>query len=245
MAELASFMPPVKINQDLLKQWGQAWFAEINPETNKKKKPNAFDRWQSVNFASFIDQAFAESLAVMLGGIPVVNNTSNALVPPEEDCVEYGKIRIIGGIRPQNFDAAYRPDGPRVVFDSKTLNDAKSIGKNWQNMVNDLATEAATVHTRFPYALVVFTVVLPRPALADKQEADIIRTLERLGTRVDELDQSHEAEAISVIVWDPETGEIDPDTPPKDSRLRIERLPKIIYPRYIQRYQGLPPHGAE
>jgi len=50
-----------------------------------------------------------------------------------------GKARIVGGIRPQNYDAAYRPDGPRVVYDSKTRNDRKSIGKNWQNMVNDLA----------------------------------------------------------------------------------------------------------
>ncbi len=52
-----------------------------------------------------------------------------------------GTTRIIGGIRPQNYDAAYRPDGPRVVFDSKTLNDQESIGKNWQNMVNDLPSE--------------------------------------------------------------------------------------------------------
>jgi len=46
----------------------------------------------------------------------------------------------------------YRPDGLRFAFDSKTLNDKKSIGKNWQNMINDLATEATTVHSRFPYA---------------------------------------------------------------------------------------------
>lgn len=90
---------------------------------------------------------------------------------------------VTGGIRPQNFDAAYRPDGPRVVFDSRTLNDFESVGKNWQNMVNDLATEAATVHRRFPYAIVAFIIIIPKPALGEKQKADIVRTLERLGTR--------------------------------------------------------------
>lgn len=244
MADLADFMPPVDINQQLLTRWGQAWLADLNTETGKSKSKNAFDRQQSINFASFIDRSFAEALAVMLGGIPVVETTNNSLVPPKEDCVEVGKIRIIGGIRPQNFDVAYRPDGPRVVFDSKTLNDSSSIRKNWQNMVNDLSTEAATVHTRFPYAIVVFVVVLPRPALADKQEADIIRTLERLGRRKDELDQPHQAEAISVVLWDPESGSVDSTTPARDSRLCIDRLPSIVYPHYVDRYAGLPPHGA-
>jgi len=97
----------------------------------------------------------------MLGDIPIVSGSSKKLIPSEADCVELGPARIIGGVRPQNFDVAYRPDGVRVAFDSKTLNDLKSAGKNWQNMVNDLATEAATVHTRFPYALVAFIVAIP------------------------------------------------------------------------------------
>lgn len=195
-----------------------------------------------MNFASFIDKAFAQALAEMLGNIPVQEAVMSALVPPVPDCVEIGPVRVVGGIRPQNFDAAYRPDGPRVVFDSKTLNDLKSVGKNWQNMINDLATEAATIHTRFPYAVVAFMVVIPRPALAPKQEADIIRTLERLGARRDVLDQAHLAEALSLVVWNPDTGEIDGTTPPKESALRIERFSKILYPHYINRYKGLPPH---
>jgi len=79
----------------------------------------------------------------------------NALTPPQSDCVEVGNIRIVGGVRPQNFDVGYRPDGVRFAFDSKTLNEKKSIGKNWQNMVNDLATEATTV-------LAVFLMLLSR-----------------------------------------------------------------------------------
>ena len=71
MANLADFMPPLNISGDELKKWGNLWLGDFNPETSKAKQPQAFDRQQSVNFASFIDIEFAKSLAVMLGGIPV------------------------------------------------------------------------------------------------------------------------------------------------------------------------------
>lgn len=224
MAILADSMPTLLISHDELRTWGQRWLAHRNPETRRAKNPNAFDRRQSVNFASFIDRSFADSLAAMLGGIPVIATHGRSLTPTKPDCVEIGNVRVIGGVRPQNFDVAYRPDGPRIAFDSKTLNDEKSVRKNWQNMINDLATEATTVHTRFPFALVAFVVVIPRPALARQQEADIITTLERLGTRKDVLDQPQLAEAISLIIWDPATGTIDTDTPTDTSILRVEKL---------------------
>jgi len=242
MAALADRMPPIEISEEELRKWGDLWLLDHNPETGKGKKAKSFDKRQSVNFALFIDRAFGEALAEMLGGIPVVSPKKKSLIPLEPDCVEVGPTRIIGGIRPQDFDAAYRPDGPRVVFDSKTLNRYKSINKNWQNMVNDLGTEAATVHTRFPYSIVAFIVILPGPALGKKQEHDIIRTLERLGARKDVLDQTHLAEDISLIIWDPTTGEIANNTPPQGSSLRIESFSEILYPHYIGRYKGLPPH---
>lgn len=63
MAELADSMPPLEIDEDELAYWGQLWLSDFNPETNNEKKPHAFDRQQSVNFASFIDEAFARSIA--------------------------------------------------------------------------------------------------------------------------------------------------------------------------------------
>lgn len=245
MAVLADSMPPLVIDQTILRQWGQLWLSDHNPETGNEKKVNAFDRKQSVNFASFIDRSFGESLSVALGGIDVVTPSGNSLLPAFPDCVEVGTVRIIGGVRPQNFDAAYRPDGPRVVFDSKTLNDAKSIAKNWQNMINDLATEAATVHTRFPYAVVAFVVVIPKSAIGSRQEVDIIRTLERLGNRKDVLDQAHLAEAIALVLWEPETGVISDISPVSTSNLRIERFSDTLFPHYLERYKGLPPHNVE
>jgi hypothetical protein len=188
------------------------------------------------------DVAVGDALARMLGDIPVVTPSATALVASGADCVEVGPVRVVGGVRPQNFDVGYRPDGLRFAFDSKTLNDKKSIGKNWQNMINDLATEATTVHSRFPYAVVGFMVVLPRPALGDGLNA-IIGTLERLGGRrlVDEPE--HRAEAMSLVIWEPSTGAIDPDLPIASSPLRIERFAEDVERNYTARYKGLPPHA--
>lgn len=242
MATLSNSMPPIQIPTRELLDWGRIWLGTQNPITGNAKEANCFDRQQSVNFATFIDRAFAQSLSAMLGNIPIVEGSSRRLLPSLPDCVEMGPARVIGGVRPQNFDVAYRPDGLRVAFDSKTLNDLKSVGKNWQNMVNDLATEASTVHTRFPYALVAFMVVIPLPALGNKQQNDIVRTLERLSERKNVLNQNHLAEAISLIVWDPISGQIVQDIPPRGSILRIEKFSEIFYPIYINRYKGLPPH---
>jgi hypothetical protein len=112
-------------------------------------------------------------------------------------------------------------------------------------MINDLATEASTVHTRFPYCIVCFVVAVPRPALLPPQEHALIRTLDRLGSRDDELDQHHLAEAISLVIWNPADGTIDQNSPPHGSRLRLETMNERIYQAYIDRYRNLPPHEIE
>lgn len=242
MPALADHMPTIVPSKAYLKEWGAKWLGTVG-SNGKAKEAFCFDKKQGMDFGKEFDLAFGRALAEMLGGIDVVEVTANgSLLPPQPNCVEVGGARIIGGIRPQNFDAAYRPDGPRVVLDSKTLNDEKSVGKNWQNMVNDLSTEAATIHTRFPYCVVVLVFAVPRPALKAKQQRDVVRTLERLGSRNDVLDQDHLAEAIALVVWDPATGELDPDVPGPNSPIRLENVNTRIYDAYTKRYQGLPPH---
>lgn len=243
MATLKQIMPSVVIDHNKVLEWGSIWLGTKSSSAAPKSK-NCFDKKQGMDFGkSAVDISVAKSLSEMLGGIPIENPiNSNALLPPKPDCIEIGNTRVIGGVRPQNFDLAYRPDGLRIAYDSKTLNDSKSIAKNWQNMINDLATEATTVHTRFPYAIVIFIVVVPKPALQKSQEFDIVRTLERLGTRRNVLNQNHLAEAISFVLWDPSTGQIDNAVPASSSNLRIEKLSEIVYPIYVERYKGLPPH---
>src|SRR3990167_9309380 len=161
MSKLNS-MPTVKVSEAELKVFGKKL---IENGGNLSRTPPQ----SSSQLGSLLDSAVGKSLAVMLGNIPIVKPNMNALIPSKPDCVEVGPVRIVGGVRPQNFDVGYRPDGPRFAYDSKTLNDSKSLGKNFLNMINDLATEATTVHSRFPHAIVAFMFVVPKPCFEENQ----------------------------------------------------------------------------
>nr|NLI50469.1 hypothetical protein [Propionibacterium sp.] len=228
-------MPPIALPTTTFASFGTQWIVG-----------SAFTKKQAMDFGKLLDSAVGESLSVMLGNIPIDLPTSAQLLPTRPDAVEVGPVRIVGGVRPQNFDVGYRPDGVRIAFDSKTLNDDASVGKNWQNMINDLATEATTVHSRFPAAVVGFLVCIPVPCLIHNasRASAMIGTLTRLGGRVLVDEPAHRAEALSLVLWDPSTGEIDPTLPPADSPLRIERFHEDLYAAYHSRYQGLPPHAA-
>ncbi len=235
MATLQS-MPPLTIDPQRLAEFGKTW--EVNGGSLSRTPP-----YSSGELGKLFDSAVGKALSVMLGNISVVELTDyNTLLPSKPDCVEVGPVRIVGGVRPQNFDVGYRPDGIRIAFDSKTLNDAKSVGKNWQNMVNDLATEATTVHSRFPHAVVAFIVACPEPCVSSNLKA-ITETLERLARRNGVDGQLYMAEAISLVLWKPEDGSIDLSLPDPSSSLRIENFSKQVEAAYASRYKGLPPHA--
>jgi hypothetical protein len=235
MAQLAT-MPPIKIDITLLKSFGEVWSA--NSGALGRTPP-----YSSLDLGRIFDRAVADALSALLGNIPVITPGNEDLIPQQANCVECGNVRIIGGVRPQNFDVGYRPDGVRFAFDSKTLNDTKSVGKNWQNMINDLATEATTVHSRFPYAVVAFVVVIPAPCLSGATRSAMIGTLERLGGRSNLDGPNHMAEAMSLLLWHPATGQVDPEIPAAVSSLRIEKFSEQVETAYMTRYKGLPPHA--
>jgi hypothetical protein len=234
MARLAP-MPPLMISQSDLILFVSTW-KNLNGRLSRTPPQSSGEPGR------LFDVAVGTSLARMLGDIPVVTPTSTALLPSHSDCVEVGHVRIIGGVRPQNFDVGYRPDGVRFAFDSKTLNDRDSVGKNWQNMVNDLATEATTVHSRFSHAIVAFLIAIPTPCTGDHQRA-IIETLERLARRANVDDQAYMAESISLVLWNPDDGTIDHESPSPLSPLRVEKFSEQVEAAYVNRYKGLPPHA--
>lgn len=234
MAELQN-MPSIVIPPSELVQFGEAW-------QEKNGRLSRSPPFSSMQLGGLFDGLIGQAMSNMLGGIPVVTPRSSELIPRQADCVEVGPSRVIGGIRPQNFDVVYRPDGLRFAFDSKTLNDTKSVQKNYQNMINDLGAEATTVHTRFPYAIVAFLVAVPHPCLSSPQKEALTGTLERLSGRNSPLDSNHKAEVITLIVWHPETGEIDEAWPIENSPLRVEVFSEQIENAYLDRYKGLPPH---
>ncbi len=234
MATLTA-MPSILIAQSDLLRFGKTWIN--NGQRLSRTPPDS-----SGELGKLFDMAVGKALATMLGSIPIISPNANSLTPPQADCVEVGPVRIIGGVRPQNFDVGYRPDGVRFAFDSKTLNDRESIGKNWQNMINDLATEATTVHSRFPHALVAFMVIYPAPCVSAAHQKATIETLERLARRTSVDGPTYMAESISLVLWRPDSGTIDPDIPATTSPLRIEKFSEQVAAAYTSRYKGLPPH---
>jgi hypothetical protein len=232
-------MPPIPLAPAVLGPFGKQWAK--NGDRMEKSPPHSV-----LQLGNAIDTAVATSLAAMLGGIEIVKASQKQktkLYPPQPDCVETAPVTVVGGIRKQNYDVVYRPDGVRFAFDSKTLNDTKSVGKNWQNMVNDLATEAATVHTRFPLAVVAFLVLIPEPAIGNALDP-ITWRLDGLAARADEYGPAHVAEAMCFALWDPATGKISewlPD-PQEHPNVRIENFATQIEETYRLRYAGSLPH---
>ena len=98
MARLAP-MPPIVISQPELALFGQTWID--NGQRLSRTSPRS-----SGELGKLFDRAVGSALATMLGGIPIREPNASALTPPHPDCVEVGPVRIIGGVRPQNFDCA-------------------------------------------------------------------------------------------------------------------------------------------
>lgn len=230
-------MPQLAIPAGALIPFGQKW-SSLGGTLNDTAPFTVAD------LTAVFDDAISQSLATMLGGIPIVRPSGTALIPSNIDCVEVGPVRVIGAVRPQNFDIGYRPDGIRIVHDTKTLNNAGSVTKNWQNMINDLATEATTVHNRFPHALTTFLVAIPAPCITAPRLAAMTETLERLSRRVTVVDPEHMAEAIALVIWEPVMGAISVSEPDPASPLRIERFHEKVEAAYVSRYKGLPPHAV-
>jgi hypothetical protein len=227
-------MPPIVLPLDRLIEIGKHW----NPKGCELPKK------QGERLGKLCDETVGKALASMLGGIAVEKPKMNSLLPARPDCVEVGPTRVIGGIRPQNFDVSYRPDGVRFAYDSKTLNGQKSLGKNYQNMINDLGAEATTVHARFASAIVGFVVAVPEPCLGSHRR-NLIAALTRLCGRDTTSGDLYKAEAIGLIVWQPADGSIDPIWPPADSLLRIEKFSQQIEACYTYRFAGQPPHNTD
>lgn len=109
MATLAT-MPSINVSQQDLVQFGSIWIS--NGERLSRTPP-----FSSAELGKLFDIAVGKALAMLLGDIPILIPNSNSLVPMQADCVEVGPVRVIGGVRPQNFDVGYRPDGVRFVFE--------------------------------------------------------------------------------------------------------------------------------
>ena len=104
-------MPSIQIDPQKLQEFGKVW--KQNGEALGRTPP-----YSSSELGTLFDTAVAQALAKMLGDIPIITPNGNALTPESPNCVELGPVRV-GGVRPQNFDVGYRPDGIRFALIAK------------------------------------------------------------------------------------------------------------------------------
>lgn len=228
MAKLAA-MPALNLAPTL-----SAYVGSWQPKQSLSKQ-------QAMALSAALAHNVGDAFAAMLGGIPLVKAVSGALRPPPKDCVEFGDISVVGAIRPQQFDVAYRPDGLRLVCDTKTLNSKKSVKANYLNMINDLAHEAATADQRSPHAVAAFVVAIPENCVGPHQLNILTTALSRLTGRVAPSAPADAAEAIALVLWDPATGAVNPLVPAQPS-IRIDNFHTTIEATYALRYGGYAPH---
>ena len=88
-------MPQIEVSEADLEEWAQKWL--VNEAFNKK---------EGMHFGTVFDRQVGAALAALLGGIPVITPSRGELLPKEPDAVEVGPVRVIGGIRPQNYGAS-------------------------------------------------------------------------------------------------------------------------------------------
>jgi hypothetical protein len=112
MSRLVS-MPSIILPKHQLALFGEKW---IERGGSLSRTPPQ----SSLQFGNLFDGLVGNALATMLGNVPIVRPHARALTPSQPNCVEVGPVRIVGSVRPQNFDVGYRPDGVRFAFDSKT-----------------------------------------------------------------------------------------------------------------------------
>ena len=82
MPARADHMPNIVPSQADLQAWGVIWLGTAG-SNGPVKAANCFDKKHGMDFGKVFDLAFGRALAVMLGGIPVVEiNAGASLLPP-------------------------------------------------------------------------------------------------------------------------------------------------------------------
>lgn len=155
-----------------------------------------------------------------------------------------GERQVAGALRVVRADVCeyHQLDGLRLAVEVKPVNLA--VGRALWNRFGDIRAFAVNLHLKFPFAVVGGVLVIPTYEVtatgSRKPTTHLIeRTVNRLvrtGRRRNEFDAPHLLEGIAVVVYDPETGELDARTPPKGSGLRWEEFTQTLVEAYDTRF---------
>lgn len=154
-----------------------------------------------------------------------------------------GEKNVAGALRTVQADVSefHRLDGLRLAIEIKPVNLA--IGRAIWNRFGDIRTFAVNLHLKFPFAVIGGILVIPTYEISEGQrkptEHLITRAVSRLvrsGGRRNESEAAHLLEGVAVVVYDPDTGNLHPDLPPKGSGLRWDEFITAMAVAYDNRF---------
>ena len=155
-----------------------------------------------------------------------------ARLPAIGDGAIAGEREVAGALRSAQVDVSetHRLDGLRLAVELKPVNLA--VGRAIWNRFGDIRMTAVNLHLKFPFAVVGGVLAIPSYEMTPKGVkkstthliARAINRLERAGGRRTEGDAAHLLEGVGVLVYDPDTGAIDDDLPPRTSMVRWKTL---------------------
>lgn len=142
-----------------------------------------------------------------------------------------GEREVGGGLRSVKADVSEMTptDGLTLAVEIKPVHLA--VGRAIWNRFGDVRTFAVNIHLKFPFAVVGGILSLPTTErMRSGNDEDWKSTTHlvsravgrfvRAGGRTTEGDAAHLLEGIAVVVFDRETGAINPDLPPPGTGLR-------------------------
>lgn len=154
-----------------------------------------------------------------------------------------GEQVVSGALRAAKADVSemHSLDGLRLAVELKPINLA--VGRAIWNRFGDIRTFAVNLHLKFPFAVVGGVLVVPtseETAGGRKSTRHLIaravNRLVRAGGRRTEGDAPHLLEGIAVVVYDPETGQLDPALPSKETGLRWPEFVDVVANAYNTRF---------
>jgi hypothetical protein len=157
-----------------------------------------------------------------------------------------GEVDVAGALRTARADVSeFHPlDGLRLAVEIKPINLA--VGRNIWNRFGDIRTFAVNLHLKFPFA--VIGGVLAIPTYEEKTEPGqrvetrhlverAVSRLLRAGGRRTEADAPHLLEAIAVVLYDPDSAELDPEIPRAGHGLRWSEFVDALAVAYEARFE--------
>jgi hypothetical protein len=156
-----------------------------------------------------------------------------------------GELEVAGALRSARADVSesHQLDGLRLAVEIKPVNLA--VGRAIWNRFGDVRAFAVNIHLKFPFAVVAGVLTVPTwewSATGTSKSPTLhiidrlVRRLQRTRRRETEADAPHLLEAVTVVVYDPDTGHLNPVLPPPGYGLRWDEFVSIVAETYEIRF---------